>query len=335
MSETQNSRNRIPWRRKVFHYAPKFALCFFVVGLCSLLAAPPAYADIGEMILDGIAGFFRSGAEWFFNAFADGIASFGQMAFISGSFTELFGSNWGTGQTVWGVINAVHSTLIVPLGESILALVMLVQVVKISGRIDATATLPAVKEIVFLAVVYVLLHWLITDSVDIMTAIFDEFNKITNGILDAQAADVGAITLPEDLDIGAAFGMCIIGLLMWLVSIVAAVIAWCVSAARAIQLYIYAAFSPIPLSLLGFEETRSMGVNFLKNFCAICLAGALLAFLFTIYPLVCSGTVSSLGSIQDGQDLILNTIVPGLGLPILFILGVTKSGGWARDLLGG
>lgn len=334
-------------KRLCGRYAPKFAVCFLAVGLCTLVFAPPAHAaewwDIVGNIGEALANWIADMAESMFNFYSECVNVFGRETFISGSFQSLFGSGWdGQSQSVWDLINAVHSTLIVPLGESILALVMLVQVVKISGRIDSTATLPAVKEIVFLAVIYVLLHWLITDSVDIMTAIFDEFNKITNAILDTQSSTVGNITIPDgSVNIGQAVLLVFIGFLLATAGIISSVIAWVMSAARAIQLYIYAAFSPIPLSLLGFEETRSMGVNFLKNFAAVCLAGVIMAFLFTIFPLVCSGTVESLGGLlnfSDNNNTPIINIMPlaaALGLPILFILGITKSGSWARDLLGG
>ena len=47
--------------------------------------------------------------------------------------------------------------------------------------------------------------------------------------------------------------------------------------------------SAIPVSLLGFDETRQMGIGFLKNFAAACLAGAVMMFLFVAYPYVIAG----------------------------------------------
>lgn len=43
------------------------------------------------------------------------------------------------------------------------------------------------------------------------------------------------------------------GLVAWAASLVVVVMVF----ARAVQLYLYAAFSPIPFSLLGFDETRN------------------------------------------------------------------------------
>jgi hypothetical protein len=47
------------------------------------------------------------------------------------------------------------------------------------------------------------------------------------------------------------------------------------------QLYFTATMSPIPLTLLGIEETRRMGVGFLKNFASLVLGHAALSFTLT------------------------------------------------------
>ena len=130
------------------------------------------------------------------------------------------------------------------------------------------------------------------------------------------------------------FIILIMALLLQLTGFVSVVIAWVMAAARAIQIYILAAFSPIPISLLGFEQTRSMGINFLKNFAAACLAGTIMAFLLTIMPKLCATYIHVGDIVIDGTVSILPFIAP-FGLPILLIIGVVKSGAWARDLFGG
>lgn len=331
--------------KRLRRYAPKFAVCLCLMTATSLVFATPAFAwgldDIGKMILETLVDVISGGAKACLDFYIDLVTTAGQQSFLSGSFETLFGSTWASdGSSVWGIIKAVHSTLLVPLGESILALVMLVQVVKISGRIDATATLPAVKEIVFLAVIYVLLHWLITDSIDILAAAYNEFNKITTELLNRVAPEVSSIMIPDLGDnVGAALLLFLCSILMVLAGMLGNIIAWVVSAVRAIQLYIYTAFSPIPLSLLGFEETRSMGINFLKNFCALCLAGAVLAFIITIYPLICTHVVAQSADIyvstETGMELSPGPLCSLIGLPLLFIFVILKSGSAARDIFGG
>ena len=59
--------------------------------------------------------------------------------------------------------------------------------------------------------------------------------------------------------------------------------------ARAIQLYVMAAFAPIPLSLMALDETRQMGVNYIKNFMSVCLAGIIILVLLVSFPIVLGG----------------------------------------------
>ena len=91
----------------------------------------------------------------------------------------------------------------------------------------------------------------------------------------------------------------------WLVVIVAYVVALVVSWARAIQIYIMAAFSPIPLALTSLDETRQMGVGYLKNFTAVCLAGVIILVLLVSFPIG-----SARGRLHRGRAL-LRAPVPG------------------------
>lgn len=299
--------------------------------------------DVVGNIEESICGWLMGMASSCFNMYFGIVGSAANTTYISGTFTELFGS-----QTVWNFVESTHQTVVIPLAESILALVMLVQLIKISQRIDATATLPAVKDIVFLAVTYVLFHWLIVNSLDIITAIFDLFNNITTSFGSANSSGSpfeGALNM-DDVDlsnatIGGCFMLLIFSILSLFVGLLAYIVALVVAMARCVQLYAMAAFAPVPLSLLGFEETRQMGIGFLKNFCAAALAGTVMMFLFVAYPYIITSTVSSID-----KDAFVNIVLGGDGLTgikslltwiamsVLLIFGLVKSGAWAKEILG-
>lgn len=319
-------------------------------------------------ILGSINGFFcellATAAAYVFNLYYYIVDQISNTSFITGTLSTLFGN-----ETVWGFVTGIHQTLVIPLAESILALFMLVQLVKISQRIDSTATLPAVKDIVFLAVTYVLMHWLIVNSLDIMSAIYTEFNNIaSSGLLGSAnpdgnwepAVDLSSIEDWSGADMGACFALLIVALLSVLTGLVGYVIAIVVALARGVQIYVMATFSPIPLSLLGFDETRQMGVGFLKNFCAACLAGAIMMFIFAAYPYISTAVLTSINSggtsattpaallsatvveVVTGSGVAATGVFAGfLGIlswvagTVLLIVGVVKSGSWAREVLGG
>ena len=213
---------------------------------------------------------------------------------------------------------------------------------KISQRIDSTSTLPAVKDIVFLAVFYVIFHWLIVNSLDIVTAIYNIFNHITASILPSDPTymnsfDLSGVEADGDY-IGGFLMLVLFGLISVLVGAVAYIVALVVAFARALQIYVMAAFSPIPLSLLGFEETRSMGIGFLKNFAAVALAGTIMVFVMYSYPFLLSSVSGvdsgGLAAVATGTNDGLNSLLSVLAISIVYIFALAKSGAWARELLG-
>ena len=266
-------------------------------------------------------------------------------SYITGAFSTLFGTT-----DVWNMVRDVHQSVVVPLAESLLALFMLIQLVKISQRMDATGTLPAVKDIVMLAVFYVIFHWLISNSLDIVSAIFDEFNKMAVSLGSPTTAGgfkamLDTDNLTDNMSIGSCFALAFFSILSVAVGVIAFVVTIVVAAARAVQLYVMAAFSPVPLALLGFDETRQMGIGFLKNFCAAALAGAIIMFLLMAYPLILTSTISATGADHalDFTDLITGQanadafmgLLTFVGISLLLVMGLVKSGSWAKDILGG
>lgn len=328
-------------RNSHFKFKSKFITVVPMVMTTALLVPNVAYAGVFDDLSNWVEGFLVDVGISLWNAYFGIIGYASDTSTIVGSFTTLFGN-----VDVWNLIQTAHSTVVIPLGESILALFMLVQLVKISQRIDATATLPAVKDIVFLAVAYVLFHWLIINSLDIITAIYSEFNKIAAEFVGSDALTSSA--LDKDLwDADkASIGGCALFIIMGFVSMgvgfVAYIVSIVVALARGIQLYAMAAFSPIPLSLLGFDETRQMGIGFLKNFCAAALAGAIMVFLMAAYPYIVTsigGNPSASGTIfaltYEGEFIDTVGIALGwLATSFLLIFGLVKSGAWAREILG-
>lgn len=316
---------------------PKFMAVIPLALTGSMLIPNVAYAGIFDDLSNWVEGFMVDIGITLWNAYFGIIGSASDTSTIVGSFTTLFGND-----SVWNLAKTAHSTVVIPLGESILALFMLVQLVKISQRIDATATLPAVKDIVFLAVAYVLFHWLIINSLDIISAIYSEFNKIAASFVGENSLVSSALDKAQwDAD-QASIGGCalfiVMGFFSMCVGFIAYVVSLVVALARGIQLYAMAAFSPIPLSLLGFDETRQMGIGFLKNFCAAALAGAIMVFLMVAYPFI----VTSIGGsptagntifalTYEGEFIDTVGIVLGwIATSFMLIIGLVKSGAWAR-----
>lgn len=335
------------------------AIILLIAASVTLLFPQPVHAapfwEVGTNLKNMVCEWLLDMSCWGFNLYNDIAMKIGSSDMLSAPFDSLLGVS------TYELTKTIHQTAVIPIAESILALFMLVQLVKISQRIDATATLPAVKDIVFLAVVYVLIHWFIVNSLDIMQAIYKiAVDNIIPEIGTAQSntgffnGELTTSNIPDstwdELTIGGCFLTLCASILSVVGGVVAYMVAFIVAYARAWQIYAMAAFSSIPIALLGFDETRQMGIGFLKNFAAAVLAGAVMMFLLVIYPLALS-TMTTASGVTGGASILFLISIPAggtaslasasvlillefLAITFLLIIALIKSGAWAKEILG-
>ena len=309
--------------------------------LVAALAVPvPAYADIGADINSWLCGVLRDTCNWIFNSQVSVLSSIGTGGVLSADFTQMLG-NSGT-VTMYDVTHGVWEVAILPIGCGVLSFVFTVQLIKISQRMDGNAAIPGVKEVVFLLVFFAVFLFLIQNSFELMRSIYEvcrlAIDRTAGLFSSGSQLSLQAVSITTDDDVAALLAMLVVALVSWLVVIVAYVVALVVSWARALQIYVMAAFSPIPLSLMSLDETRQMGVGYLKNFAAVCLAGVIILVLLVSFPIVLGG----LNAATAGTGTPIDSVVGGLSyalqymaMCVLLIFSLAKSGSWARDILGG
>lgn len=312
-----------------------------VILLTAALALPePAFAGIAEDINAWICGVLRDTCNWIFNSQVDMLRGIGVDGVLSADFTQMLGSAGSV--TMYDVVRAVWQNAILPIGCGVLSFVFTVQLIKVSQRMDGNASMPGVKEVVFLLVFFAVFLFLVQNSFEIMQGIYG-IAKIaisrtaglfgTGGELDLSTVSIAT----TDDDVAALLAMLVIALISWVVVIVAYVVALVVSWARALQIYIMAAFAPIPISLLALDETRQMGVGYLKNFAAVCLAGVIILVLLVSFPIVLGGLNAATVGVPVVDSVVggLSYALQYLAMCILLIISLVKSGSWARDVMGG
>ena len=142
---------------------------------------------------------------------------------------------------------------------------------------------------------------------------------------------------------GGCFLLLIFGLISWAVGLVFYAVSMVVALGRSVQLYVYAAFSPIPISLLGFEETKQIGIGYLKNFAAAALAGVVMVLILYLYPHLVTalavsgglGKAEMLGLAQGVETFdSFGVIIKTIAVLITTMMGLVKSGSWAKEILG-
>lgn len=320
----------------------RFALAFAAtfIALTALLLPEPAFASIADDVNAWLCGLLRDTCNWIFNSQVGMLKSIGTDGVLSADFTQMLGSS-GT-VTMYDVAHGVWETAILPIGCGVLSFVFTVQLIKISQRMDGNAAMPGVREVVFLLVFFAVFLFLVQNSFAIMQSVYEVAKLAIDrvaGLFDTGAAidlQTVSITTTDD-DAAALLAMLVVALVSWVVVIVAYVVALVVSWARAIQIYVLAAFSPIPLSLMALDETRQMGVGYLKNFAAVCLAGVIILVLLVSFPIVLGGLNAASAGVPVVDSIVggLSYALQYLAMCILLILSLVKSGAWARDIMGG
>lgn len=322
---------------------PRFAYAFAgTLLLATVLLGTPdlAFAAIADDINDWLCGLLRDTCNWIFNSQVDMLKSIGTDGVLSASFTQMLG---GAGSvTMYDIVHGVWEVAILPIGCGVLSFVFTVQLIKVSQRMDGNAAMPGVKEVVFLLVFFAVFLFFIQNSFAIMQAIYEvaklAIDRVAGLFGAGSKIDLTAVSITTtDDDVAAMLAMLVVALVSWLVVIAAYVVALVITWARAIQIYIMAAFSPIPLSLMALDETRQMGVGYLKNFASVCLAGIIILVLLVSFPIVLGGLNAASAGVPVVDSIIggLSYALQYLAMCILLILSLVKSGSWARDIMGG
>ena len=138
------------------------------------------------------------------------------------------------------VVRGIWSVAVLPIGCGVLSLVFTIKLIQISQRMDGSAGMPGVKEVVFLLVFFAVFLFLIQNSFDLMTSLYEVV-----GLAIRRAADLFGTGSPMDLakvsivttddDVAALVAMLVVSLISWLVVLVAYIVSLVVCWARAIQ----------------------------------------------------------------------------------------------------
>ena len=197
--------------------------------------------------------------------------------------------------------------------------------------------------VVFLLVFFAVFLFLLQNSFDLMASVYEVCGLAIDRV-EALFGAGGALDLPEvsvvttDDDIPSLIAMLVVSLISWVVVLAAYVVALVVCWARALQLYIMAAFAPIPLAFLGMDATRQIGLGYLKSFGAVCIAGVIILVLLISFPLVLGGLTGANPGTGTPADAVANGLTYALqylAMCVLLILALVKSGSWARDIVSG
>lgn len=168
------------------------------------------------------------------------------------------------------------------------------QSVRTEGHGGAMGGTEVVFKVMFkVAVCYIVLQV----SFDLLVGVFGTSNSLTEAFGGATTSLYdgdwnGEILDPEAVADGMSGGFWS-GLFCWLCAFIVLILSWAVKIMawglilfRMIQVYLYLAISPLPLSTFPSNELSQVGKSFLKSFVAVCLQGALIYLVVQLSPAI-------------------------------------------------
>lgn len=260
---------------------------------------------------------------------------------LSTNGSNLTGSMRSFMPQLYDYTNLVMTNVVLPVAYTILALFFVFELYNASIRTEGmgggTANLGA--EMVFKVMFKMILCKVAVDSVPlILNAIYEVTTHITTGVAGVMGG--GSIT-GGGIDIEAlepvleAFGFwtglvaLVMCLIVFLVSMIAVVLANIIIVTRFIELFIYFAIAPIPIATFPSAEMSSIGKNFLKNFAAVSVQGTLIFIVLSFFPVLFNNAFLNNGAVGEG---LFGALAGVLGYSIVLILAVFSTGRWAKSI---
>lgn len=236
------------------------------------------------------------------------------------------------------VIQTVHASAVMPLAYVVLAIFFCAALVRLLEEIGAAETGVDLWRIIWVFILFAFAKIVIDNSWGLALAAYSIVTQFTEQIVQVSTA-AGSFSVAEVND---DFNNTALLLLMVIFALLSMVFTMAVVAAshftlivRAIQLYVYTAFAPIPLATFVSPSARPIATGFVKSYVALLLTGAILALLICLFSVMGGQLVieaqpdSPEGVITWCVNIFVNLIVY-----VAFAWAMFRSGAWARELVG-
>ena len=152
----------------------RFKIAFaMTLALLTVLLVPAhsAYADIAGDINNWLAELLRDAANWMFSKQVDVLKGIGYDGILGADFSSMLTTSGSV--SMYDIAHGVWRVAVLPIGCGVLSLVFTVKLIQISQRVDGNASMPGVKEVVFLLVFFAVFLFLIQHSFELMQSIYE------------------------------------------------------------------------------------------------------------------------------------------------------------------
>ena len=235
-------------------------------------------------------------------------------------------------------VTNVNHLVIQPLAATILAIMLVIELDRISTRVDGDQKLG--MQLVAAAMFKAAIMILVIQNVDLLLGAINEISDLSiTKVYDAANIDTSGAggEIPDKNKISeAGFGqqlvLMMILFLPWLITLAASLIIKVVVFVRFAEIYVLTAGATLPLVFMGNPETKSIAIGYLRKYAAAVLQGIVLVAVIGVFRYF-----SADGLNLDSSDLVgsaISQIGNILLTPIVFIFLIVSSGRIARALVG-
>ncbi len=236
----------------------------------------------------------------------------------------------GFNNTLYSHVIAIMKNVTMPVAYVILSLFFVLELYKASVKVDGAGGGTSFGAEMIFKVMFrmVICKTAVDSSLLIMEAIYGVAKSIVEGMATVvsnqtiNGMNSSAITAQiNSMELGEQLGMFVeLFIIKAAVTIIIGLVT-IICAGRFIELYVYVAISPIPIATFPSDDLNQIAKNFLKNFAAVCLQGALIYLVLSFFPVLMN------------QNILNNTSPWGLLFyGIVLALGVFSSGRWAKSI---
>ena len=232
----------------------------------------------------------------------------------------------------------VMKNVIQPVAYTILALFLVLELYKISTRVEGIGGSPSNlgAEVVVRVLFKLVVCKVVIDQIPmILNVIYNTTTSITRGVAgvvgggNISGMDLSALESSiEALSFWNGLICLILCFVVFLFTLIAVVFANIIISARFIELYVYFAISPIPVSTLPSDEMSQIGKNFLKNFAAVCIQGTLIFIVLSFYPHLFPANLFSYSTALG----IFSALMGILGYSLVLVICIFATNKWSKSI---
>lgn len=238
---------------------------------------------------------------------------------------------------------AVHNTAVKPVTAVILSIVLTLMLAQASTRIEGDREL-GVRIISGIMLKAALVVVFASNALTILSGIDEVATTLASGAMDT---DVGGDTEQQNLGdamedevTGASttdqLGVLVIIMLPYFAAELAGVLAIVLIFVRFLQMYLLTVFGSLPIAFLAYEETKQMGIGYLKKYGSVALSGVIMILAVKFYQAL-MGTWAT-DNIDPGDSGLFEFMAGNFGMffvaPMVLIFVLFQSTALAKALTG-